>query len=54
VRKNRCRTGAGHARDRIRGVRATLPGRAGGAASRWENNFAKAPKCIPVFNTPFV
>jgi hypothetical protein len=24
------------------------------AAAGWENNFAKAPEYIPVFNTPFV
>jgi hypothetical protein len=54
VRKSRCRTGAAQACGRFRGVRATLAERVGGAASRWENNFRKAPKCIPVFNTPFV
>jgi hypothetical protein len=28
--------------------------RVGAAVSSLENNFTKAPECIPVFNSPFV
>jgi hypothetical protein len=54
VRKRRHRTGAGQAHGAVSWRAGNASQRTALAATGEENNFPKAPKCIPVFNTPFV